>query len=46
MLLMFCISHFQPDSVLLLKNERKTGIRTAAYYFCKQGQEIRMAKFV
>ena len=32
MLLMFCITHFQPDSLLLLKNEQTTGKRTAAYY--------------
>jgi len=33
---MLCITHFQPDSVLLLKNEQTTGKRTAAYYSCKQ----------
>jgi len=41
MLLMFCINHFQPDSVLLLENEQKTGKRTAFwsftyYYLCNQ----------
>jgi len=36
---MFCIAHFQPDSVLLLKNEQTTGKRTAAYY--SRNQRIR-----
>jgi len=34
---MFCIAHFQPDSVLLLKNEQTTGKRTAAYCSCHEG---------
>ena len=36
MLLMRFIPHFQPDSVLLLKDEQKKGKRTATYYFCNQ----------
>ena len=34
---MFCVAHFQPDSVLLLKNEQTTRKRTAVYYSCNQG---------
>ena len=45
MLLMFCINHFQPVSVLLPKNEQKTGKRTAFWSFTKNEKSGRKCSY-